>query len=143
MAPRKLNLQLCRRSTHTTGTSMTSTHDLIAATTSTGAVSLLVGHLDGMITSYRDVIALAVLDTAALDTAAPAEQPGACRIDASAVLGRYGIPIVVLRHALDLPPAGRGRPGLFRTAILFEDRAGLASVVATAPPWRSRTCGAT
>ena len=105
---------------------MTTTHDLIAAATSMDAVSLLVADLDGMTAYYRDVIALDVLDTVA-----PSEQPGAGRTDASVVLGRHGVPVVVLRHAPDLPRAGRGQAGLFHTAILFEDRAGLAATVAS------------
>jgi catechol 2,3-dioxygenase len=105
---------------------MTTTRDLIAAATSMDAVSLLVADLDGMTAYYRDVIALDVLDTLA-----PSEQPGAGRTDASVALGRHGIPVVVLRHAPDLPRAGRGQAGLFHTAILFEDRAGLAATVAS------------
>lgn len=106
---------------------MTTPQDLLAPQTSMTAVSLLVGDLDAMTAYYRDVIALDVLDVAA-----PSEQPGAGRPGASVVLGRHGAPIVVLRHAPDLPRAGRGQAGLFHTAILFEDREGLAAAVASA-----------
>lgn len=105
--------------------------DVIAAGTSMDAVTLLVGDLDRMVTYYRDVLALTVMDVTA-----PAEHHGTARTataasGATVTLGRGGVPIVVLRHAPDLPPAGRGQAGLFHTAILFPDRAGLAAAVAS------------
>ncbi|GEL96216.1 VOC family protein [Cellulomonas composti] len=97
--------------------------DSIAAGTSMDAVTLLVGDLDLQLGYYRDVLALEVL-----------ERPdprfeGVGRPDV-VVLGRGGTPLVVLRHTPDLPPAGRGSAGLFHTAILFDDRAGLAATLA-------------
>jgi catechol 2,3-dioxygenase len=99
---------------------------VIAAGTAMDAVTLLVGDLDRMITYYRDVLALAVLDVAS-----PDEHQGTARTGATVTLGRAGVPIVILRHTPDLPPAARGQAGLFHTAILFDDREGLAAAVAS------------
>jgi catechol 2,3-dioxygenase len=98
-------------------------HDSIAAGTSMDAVTLLVGDLDRQLRFYRDVLALDVLDD-------PGERLEAARPDA-VTLGRGGRPLVVLRHTPDLPPAARGSAGLFHTAILFDDRAGLAATLAS------------
>ena len=46
-------------------------------------------------------------------------------------LGRGGTPLVILQHTPDLPPAVRGAAGLFHTAILFDDEAGLAATLAS------------
>ncbi len=85
----------------------------LAAATSMGAVTLLVGDLDAMTAFYRDVITLQVL-----------------REDASEVaLGRAGRELVVLRHEPALRHAASGSAGLFHTAILFESQAALASAL--------------
>ncbi len=96
----------------------------IAAGTAMDAVTLLVGDLDLQLRYYRDVLALEVLEQA--DT----RFEGAGRPDV-VVLGRRGTPLVVLRHTPDLPPASRHSAGLFHTAILFDDRAGLAATLAS------------
>ncbi|MFL0564991.1 VOC family protein [Microbacterium sp. 179-I 1D1 NHS] len=91
----------------------TSALDRLAPTTAMGAVTLLVGDLDGMTRYYRDVVTLAVLDAAG-DTV---------------TLGRAGRPIVVLRHEPSLRHAPAGAAGLFHTAILFESQAALAAAL--------------
>ena len=93
----------------------------LAADTAMGAVTLLVGDLDGMTAFYRDVVTLEVL-------AADGDQ---------VVLGRAGRPIVVLRHDPALRHATPGSAGLFHTAILFESQEALAAAlysVATRAP---------
>ncbi|MHC2998306.1 VOC family protein [Microbacterium sp. HJ5] len=87
--------------------------DRLAADTSMGAVTLLVGDLDAMTAYYRDVVTLQVL-------AAEGE---------TATLGRAGRPIVVLRHEPSLRHASPGSAGLFHTAILFETQAALAAAL--------------
>jgi catechol 2,3-dioxygenase len=97
-------------------------HDSIAAGTAMDAVTLLVGDLDRQLRFYRDALALSVIDG-----------PGD-RFDggpATVALGRAGTPLVILRHTPDLPPAQRGAAGLFHTAILFDDEAGLAATLAS------------
>jgi catechol 2,3-dioxygenase len=85
----------------------------LAAATSMGAVTLLVGDLDGMTRFYRDVVTLQVL-------AAEGD---------SVTLGRAGRPIVVLRHEPRLRHAAPGSAGLFHTAILFETQTALAAAL--------------
>ncbi|MFW7415145.1 VOC family protein [Demequina sp. SO4-18] len=75
-----------------------------------GAVTLKVNDLDAMIAYYRDGVLLDVI----------AESDGA------AILGRHGVPVVILEHAPDLPWARPGSAGLFHTAIVFDTRAELA-----------------
>lgn len=87
--------------------------DHLADGTAMGAVTLLVGDLDGMTKFYRDVVTLHVL-TAVGDTV---------------TLGRAGRPIVVLEHAPALRHAPAGSAGLFHTAILFESQTALAAAV--------------
>jgi catechol 2,3-dioxygenase len=87
--------------------------DRLAAATSMGAVTLLVGDLDGMTRYYRDVVTLQVL-TAEGDTV---------------TLGRAGRPIVILRHEPGLRHAPAGAAGLFHTAILFESQTALAAAL--------------
>jgi catechol 2,3-dioxygenase len=78
-----------------------------------GAVTLLVGDLDGMTRFYRDVVTLEVIDA-----------------DGDTVtLGRAHRPIVVLVHSPELRHAPAGSAGLFHTAILFESQASLAAAV--------------
>lgn len=87
--------------------------DRLAADTSMGAVTLLVGDLDGMTAFYRDVVTLEVV-TAEGD---------------EVVLGRAGRPVVVLRHEPALRHAAPGAAGLFHTAILFETQEALAAAL--------------
>jgi catechol 2,3-dioxygenase len=86
------------------------------------AVTLLVGDLDRQLRFYRDGLALDVI-----------EQPGDrfTQGPATVTLGRGSTPLVVLQHTPDLPPAQRGAAGLFHTAILFDDEAGLAATLAS------------
>ncbi|MET0296876.1 MAG: VOC family protein [Microbacterium sp.] len=87
--------------------------DRLAADTAMGAVTLLVGDLDGMTAYYRDVVTLQVLSA-----------------DADTVtLGRAGRAIVVLRHDPALRHATPGSAGLFHTAILFESQTALAAAL--------------
>ncbi|GAA1920392.1 VOC family protein [Microbacterium aoyamense] len=88
-------------------------NEKLAADTAMGAVTLLVGDLDGMTRYYRDVVTLEVL-AADGDTV---------------TLGRSGRPIVVLRHEPALRHATRGSAGLFHTAILFESQTALAAAL--------------
>ena len=87
--------------------------DRLAADTAMGAVTLLVGDLDGLTRYYRDVVTLEVL-AAEGDTV---------------TLGRAGRPIVVLRHEPALRHAAAGSAGLFHTAILFESQEALAAAL--------------
>lgn len=101
-------------------------HDSIAAATSMDAVTLLVGDLDRQLRFYRDGLLLEVI-----------EQPGdrfdeLSRRSDVVTLGRQGRPLVILRHTPDLPPVDRRSAGLFHTAILFDDRAGLAATLLSA-----------
>lgn len=95
--------------------------DRLAADTAMGAVTLLVGDLDGMTAFYRDVVTLELLT-------ADGDQ---------VVLGRSGRAVVVLRHDPALRHATPGSAGLFHTAILFESQEALAAAlysVATRAP---------
>ncbi|WP_438354603.1 VOC family protein [Microbacterium sp. CJ88] len=92
---------------------MNETADRLAADTAMGAVTLLVGDLDGMTRFYRDVVTLEVL-AAEGDTVS---------------LGRGGRGLVVLRHDPALRHAARGSAGLFHTAILFDSQAALAAAL--------------
>ncbi|WP_060914860.1 VOC family protein [Microbacterium oleivorans] len=87
--------------------------DRLAATTSMGAVTLLVGDLDAMTRYYRDVVTLQVI-AAEGDTV---------------TLGRAGRAIVILRHEAGLRHAPAGAAGLFHTAILFESQTALAAAL--------------
>ncbi|MBF4572639.1 VOC family protein [Herbiconiux sp. VKM Ac-1786] len=92
---------------------MTTTADLLAPDTAMGAVTLRVGDLDRMIAYYRDAVTLDVI----------AQQGD------SAVLGRGGVPAVVLQHAPELRNPEPRSAGLFHTAILFDTEAALAAAV--------------
>ena len=100
----------------------TRAHDSIAAGTGMDAVTLLVGDLDRQVRFYRDGLALDVIER-------PGDRFG--EGPATVTLGRGGTPLVVLQHTPDLPPAPRGSAGLFHTAILFDDQAGLAATLAS------------
>ncbi len=89
--------------------------DALAADTAMGAVTLLVGDLDGLTAYYRDALGLDVLRA----------------VGAEVTLGRGATPLVVLRHDPSLPRGSRRSAGLFHTAILYPDRAGLAAAVAS------------
>jgi catechol 2,3-dioxygenase len=78
-----------------------------------GAVTLRVADLDGMIAYYRDAVTLELLSH---------DGP-------VAVLGRGGVPAVILQHAPELVHAAPRSAGLFHTAILFESEAALAAAV--------------
>ncbi|MCR2808226.1 MULTISPECIES: VOC family protein [unclassified Microbacterium] len=97
--------------------------DKLAADTAMGAVTLLVGDLDGMTRYYRDVVTLDVL--AADDRSALGDRA----VTNSVTLGRVGRPIVVLQHDPALTHASPGSAGLYHTAILFETQAALAAAL--------------
>lgn len=92
---------------------MTDTQDLLAADTSMGPVTLLVGNLDAQTAYYRDAVALSVLRATA-DTV---------------TLGRGTTPLIILKHAPELVHASPRDAGLFHTAILFDTEASLAAAV--------------
>lgn len=87
--------------------------DLLSPATGMGAVTLRVGNLDKMVDFYRDAVTLDVLS-----------QDGEL-----AVLGRGGVPVVILMHAPELKSAEPRQAGLYHTAILFESEAALAATV--------------
>lgn len=91
----------------------TSSPDLLAPDTAMGAVTLRVADLDGMIAYYRDAVTLELLSH---------DGP-------VAVLGRGGVPAVILQHAPELVHASPRSAGLFHAAILFESEAALAAAV--------------
>jgi len=97
--------------------------DRLAADTSMGAVTLLVGDLDGMTRYYRDVVTLEVISADG----------------ATVTLGRAGHPIVVLVHEPSLRHATPGSAGLFHTAILFETQAALAAALLSVAQHAPRT----
>lgn len=88
-------------------------NEKLADATTMGAVTLLVGDLDGMTRYYRDVVTLQVL-AADGDTV---------------TLGRARRPVVILRHEPSLRHAAAGSAGLFHTAILFETQSALAAAL--------------
>lgn len=88
-------------------------HELLAADTGMGAVTLRVADLDAMIRYYRDGVRLSLLS----------------HDGGVAVLGRGSTPIVVLEHAPAMRHAGPREAGLFHTAILFDSRADLAAAL--------------
>jgi catechol 2,3-dioxygenase len=92
---------------------VTDIQDLLSPATGMGAVTLRVGDLDRMVGFYRDAVTLDVLS-----------QDGAL-----AVLGRGGVPVVILMHAPELKSAEPRQAGLYHTAILFESEAALAATV--------------
>lgn len=87
--------------------------NLLAADTSMGPVTLLVGDLDAMTAYYRDAVALQVLGESA----------------GTVTLGRGTTPVVILESAPELKHAGPHDAGLFHTAILFETERALAAAV--------------
>lgn len=93
--------------------------ELLAADTAMGAVTLRVADLDAMTSYYRDGVRLTV----------QREEPGTGRRGARVVLGRLGVAVVVLEHAPDLRRAGPHEAGLYHTAIVFQEKADLATAV--------------
>jgi catechol 2,3-dioxygenase len=87
--------------------------NLLAADTSMGPVTLLVGDLDAMTAYYRDAVALQVIGESA----------------GTVTLGRGTTPVVILESAPGLRHAGPREAGLFHTAILFETERALAAAV--------------
>ncbi|CAN5284846.1 VOC family protein [soil metagenome] len=87
--------------------------DLLAADTAMGAVTLLVADLDAMTAYYRDAVTFDVISA----------------VGDTVVLGRAGVPAVVLEHAAELTHASPRDAGLYHTAIVFETQAALAAAV--------------
>ncbi|RII43274.1 VOC family protein [Galactobacter valiniphilus] len=87
--------------------------DRLDALSTVGTVTLKVADLDGMIRFYHEGVGLAVI-----------AQEGD-----SAILGRHGVPALVLEHEPALKHAANGAAGLYHTAILFDSRADLAASV--------------
>ena len=81
------------------------------------AVTLRVGDLEGMSSYYANALALE-----------PLEERTRAR-EVHRVLGRGPTPMLRLVHTPDLPGVDPRQPGLFHTAFLFEDAAGLAATV--------------
>src|SRR5690606_26598017 len=81
--------------------------------TEMGAVTLAVGDLDKMLTFYQGALGLQVL----------AHDRG------TAVLGRRGVPVLILDQDGTLSHASARAAGLYHTAFLFDSAAELASVV--------------
>jgi catechol 2,3-dioxygenase len=78
-----------------------------------GAVTLHVGDLDRLIAYYRDAVTLDLYS----------HEGG------TAVLGRGGAPVIILKHAPELRRPEPKAAGLYHTAILFESEAALAAAV--------------
>jgi catechol 2,3-dioxygenase len=87
--------------------------ETLPAASTMGAVTLRVADLDAMTAYYRDAVTLTVL----------AAEGG------KVVLGRDGVPSVILEHAPELRHAGPHEAGLFHTAILFDTQEALAAAV--------------
>lgn len=89
--------------------------ELLADDITMDTVTLHVEDLTGMVAFYRDALGLTVIDDA----------KGVVR------LGRGNTPLVALQHTPGLPLPARGQAGLFHTALLFPDDAGVASTLAS------------
>ena len=87
--------------------------EVLEAATAMGAVTLQVADLDATTAYYTDGVGLEVLGAGS----------------GSHVLGRHGVPVLVLQHAPALRHAASGSAGLFHTAILFDSPAALAASV--------------
>ncbi len=87
--------------------------DLLPDATQMGAVTLAVADLDSMLAFYEGAIGLQIL----------AHDRG------TAVLGRQGMPVLILDQDGTLSHASARAAGLYHTAFLFESAAELASVV--------------
>jgi len=122
-------------------TTSTTSELLLPGTTAMDAVTLHVADLPGTTAYYRDALGLVELDGTAARTAVDLASPSATGAR-HAVLGRGATALVVLVHTPGLPAPERGQAGLFHTALLFPDRAGLADAVARAAQHpRSRYVG--
>ena len=109
---------------------------LLPSSTGMDAVTLRVADLPLMAAYYRDALGLDELPAAA----AAAELAGG---SGAVVLGRGATPLVVLLPAAGLPAPRTGQAGLFHTALVFGDRAGLAAALTSAAAHpRSRYVGA-
>jgi catechol 2,3-dioxygenase len=98
--------------------------DLLAADTAMDAVTLYVHDIDAMVAFYTSAIALDVIAPAGGASSAAADRRAGI-----VTLGRGRTPLVVLRHAPDLPARRPGEAGLFHTAILFPTQAALAATM--------------
>lgn len=87
--------------------------DILAADTAMGPVTLKVADLDTMIAFYRDGVGLTLL----------------AHDGPTAVLGRPGIPSLLLEYAPELKHASANAAGLFHTAFLFAEKSDLAASV--------------
>jgi catechol 2,3-dioxygenase len=92
-------------------------HEILAADTTMGPVTLLVGDLDAMTKYYRDAVSLRVLEDAGTEAAN------------TVTLGRGTTPVIILVHAPELRHASPHEAGLFHSAILFETEEALAAAV--------------
>ena len=97
--------------------------DALAQDTAMGVVDLLVNNLDTMVGYYTDGIGLDVITTSG----------------GTALLGRGQTPIMRLEQRNHLPQFDRGSAGLYHTAILFADQAGLAASVNQLAGYAPRT----
>lgn len=87
--------------------------DILAPATTMGAVTLKVANLDRMVAYYQQGVGLDLIS-----------QDGDL-----AVLGRAGIPTLVLQYAPELKHAPENSAGLFHTAFLFSEKSDLAASV--------------
>ncbi|RMB62376.1 VOC family protein [Tessaracoccus antarcticus] len=88
-------------------------NQILGPSTGVGPVTLKVGDLDAMAAYYSGGLGLHVLN-----------QKGS-----TITLGQRGVPAVVLEHTPLLTHAPTSAAGLFHTALLFDDPAGLASSI--------------
>ncbi|TKV29911.1 VOC family protein [Arthrobacter sp. NamB2] len=93
-----------------------SAQDLLPTDTTMGTLTLRVGDLALMSTYYATALDLQVLEDGVNVV----------------VLGRQGAAVIRMEEARQLHLPQRGEAGLFHTALLFPDRAGLAAAVASA-----------
>ncbi|BDZ40990.1 glyoxalase [Paraoerskovia sediminicola] len=116
--------------------------DLLDARTAMDAVTLHVRDLDATTAYYRDGVGLEEIDPAAAtdrDLLGGVAEGACARGTETVVLGRAGVPVVVLRRESDLPTAPAGQAGLFHTAIVFESPSALAAAVASLARWAPQT----
>lgn len=104
-------------------TAEAATQDLLPADLTMGTVMLKVGDMKVMTDYYQRALGLEVIT----------EQDGGL------YLGRLRKPLVHLAPAPGLNLPGRGEAGLFHTALLFENQAGLAATIATAARFEPRS----
>lgn len=97
--------------------------DALAQDTAMGVVDLLVRDLDTMVAYYTEGVGLDVISTTG----------------DLAVLGRGTAPIMRLTQRKHLPDFDRGNAGLYHTAILFADQAGLAASINQMAGYAPRT----